>query len=339
MTLLDLPDDLFSESIFTYVPVTDLGRFGTVCRKFHSMRHLVDQELKARDTALIVSQQYPAESPILSILDYRERVLWFERCSAFALEMTHQAVEHEACPSHEDETGCQCVPLNSFPRLKDGLRDGKNYFFFVQFTSMSELLWEGFLQDAQTESDEYSPLISLFFNENVDIYQAFDGEEINNGRSIFASVNEMFQWRDFTRGRETQFHLDASNITNLTKEHVNSDLHVTVVSLVVDQHTTPPRKLHLHYSSRGHLQSPSFEDRSVSFDVLRHRYLPNYCATVRETDKTYTLSEYATPYMIWTSRSCLFSFSLLHTFDLRSLRPVTMDVASLRLGQIHLERE
>ncbi|GAX27280.1 hypothetical protein FisN_13Lh152 [Fistulifera solaris] len=192
LTLLDLPDDLFSESIFTYVPVTDLGRFGTVCRKFHNMRHLVDEELKARDTALIVSQQYPAESPILSILDYRERVLSFERCSTFAWEMTRQAIEHEACPSHEEETGCQCNPLESFPKLQDGLRGGKNYFFFVQFTAMNKLLWEGFLRDARTESDDYSPLISLFRNENVDIYQAFDGEEINNGRSIFASVDEMF---------------------------------------------------------------------------------------------------------------------------------------------------
>jgi hypothetical protein len=68
---------------------------------------MIGQELKGRDAALTLSQQYPAKSPILSIMDYRERVLSFERCSAFAWEMTHQAVEHKTCPSHEEETGGQ----------------------------------------------------------------------------------------------------------------------------------------------------------------------------------------------------------------------------------------
>lgn len=74
--LLDLPDDLLSNSILKYLTVADLCRLAGVCHKFHRddpQRNVIEREIKLRDDALILSRQYSPSSPFLSIYNSRQR--------------------------------------------------------------------------------------------------------------------------------------------------------------------------------------------------------------------------------------------------------------------------
>ena len=119
-------------------------------------------------------------------------------------------------------------------------------------------------------------------------------------------------WKDFERtnlkGAYVLRHFYTGNVTNFTKEDVNSDLHVAIVSLIqsaAEPHLPP--ELRLHYSSQGiESQFPplsSWKDDSASVDILRDQKVKTH---KRGDD------DCATPFFIWKSKACLHSFSLMY---------------------------
>ena len=289
LTLLTIPDDLFSNAL-KYLTAVDLWRLGAVCRKFHEKdpeRNVVQNEVKVRDEMLILTQQYPPRSPIMCIFDVRQRVLVFERCSAFAWEMTHHAQQHETRGFTCKETRCKYFDLQaSIPRLANGLRMGKYFLFFAQFTCNDKLFWQGFLKDYNPQSDLTSPM---------------DGLLVEPDRLPNEIANA---WRDFQQrkveGSDVQIHLDTGNVTNFTKEDVSCDLHTTLVSLIYyrDQPGSLP-EVRLHYSSSGfqsqYPQMSSLNHNLPSIDILRDQYVTMHQG--RHAD-------HATPFLIWKSSRC-----------------------------------
>ena len=305
--LLILPDDLFSNNILKYLPAVDLWRLRKVCRRFYgndSEGSLVQREFKERDEAFLLSQKYTSESPIMSILDHRQRVSSFERCSAFAWEMTRQAQRHEASSVSCRDPGCSYLNLHArVPRIANGLRNGKHYLFFAQFTCKDMLVWQGFLQDYNPQSDLTSPIRDL-------ISPAGNNQQNQAMANAFDDTFVDF-YDNFVIESDVRFHLDARNVTHLTKDHVNSDLHVTLISLIhsAEQPSSRP-ELKLHYSSGGiqqeYPETPS-PNTSLSIDVLNDQYVMTH---YRKHDA------YGTPFLLWQSRDRLFTFSMLYNFEM-----------------------
>jgi hypothetical protein len=137
-TLYNLPDDLLSIAL-KYLTPSDLWRLGLVCRKFHGndpIQNAVQKEFEERDKALILSQQYPSESPFMSVLNPRQRVIAFERCSSFAREMTQEALRHENRDSSCKVPDCKFPDLHCWiPESMDGLR-GEKYYSVSIFLSI-----------------------------------------------------------------------------------------------------------------------------------------------------------------------------------------------------------
>ena len=307
-TLLSLPDDLFSK-ILKCIPAADLLRFRAVCQRFYAKdleKNTVVRELRARDDAFILSEQYPPDSPIMFIFDFRQRVLAFERCATFAWEMTREAKWHEQLGHYCEEPGCKHLDLHShIPELENGLRGGKHYLFFAQFTCNDKLLWQGFLRNYNPHSDRTNPMDDILrkaggqFNDIVNVLGNEAGKE----------------WLDVYRSHVTdsdiQLHLDTSNISNLTKDDVTSDLHVTLVSLTHSvRRPLIQSELHVHYSSHGFyeyfLRSPSLNHDSPSVDVFQDEQV------TRESGAN--ADDYAIPFLIWRSSCRPHSFSLLYKF-------------------------
>lgn len=131
-TLLTLPNDRLSNCILQYLAASDLWRLGAVCRKFHSKddleKNVVERELKARDDALILSKQYPPQSSIMAIFDYRQRVLSFERCRELSWKMTRETQQHEECSFSCEDYNCKYPELDMWRHIS-----GNDSFFFAQF--------------------------------------------------------------------------------------------------------------------------------------------------------------------------------------------------------------
>ncbi|GAX25081.1 hypothetical protein FisN_10Lh279 [Fistulifera solaris] len=300
--LFDLPNDVFSSCILKYLTSTDLWRLQGVSRRFRQndlTKNAIQREIVARDKTLILSQNYLPDSPLMYIFDHARRVLSFERCSDFAWKMTRQAQRHQRRGFSCKRSGCKCLDLHAdIPELANGKRDGKIYLFFVQFTSKGELLWEGFLRDYDPQGDVITPM--------DDLLRKPDGELNEVTEMLGPVVGDV--WVQFEQSyveeSNVELHLDTSNVSNLTKEDVNSSLHVTLISLIhsPEQSASIP-ELRLHYSSEGcpQLSSPTYESPSV--DILHDQYV-----TLRKND-------HATPFLIWKSKPCLHSFSLLYNFD------------------------
>lgn len=308
LTLLTLPDDLFTNNILKYLPAADLWRLGNVCRKFHgdgSLSIAIQREFRERDKAFIRSQQYTPKSPIMSIFDYRQRVFSFERCSAFAWEMTRQAQRHGTGDVSCREPGCTYFNLHArVPRIANGLRNGKNYLFFAQFTCKDKLLWQGFLQDYNPQSDLTSPI--------RDLISPSDDDDDQRNEALANVFDDTFVdfYDNFVIESDVRFHLDARNVTNLTKDHVTSDLHVTLISLIhfQEQPGMLP-ELRLHYSSGGiqqeYPETPTL-NTELSIEVLNDQYVMTH---YRKHDA------YATPFLLWESRDRLYTFSVLYNFE------------------------
>ncbi len=294
--LLDTPDDLFSNHILKYLTVADLCRLRRVCRKFHDPeRNVVLKEFMARDEGLTLSQQYASNSALLSLFNCRERVTWFQRCSDFAWEMTRQALRHQSEYVLCRDPDCPYVNLHArVPRIAHGLRNGKNYMFFAQFTCQENLLWEGFLQDYNPLSDLTSPIREL----------------IAPGEPAADALDDRFVdfYDNFVVESDVRFHLDARNVTNLTKDLVRSDLHVTLISLIYSPGGSSP-ELRLHYSSQGiqlkYPEPPSL-NHSISIDVLMDQDVMSH---YRKHDA------YATPFLLWSAENHLFTVSMLYNFE------------------------
>ncbi|GAX25091.1 hypothetical protein FisN_10Lh291 [Fistulifera solaris] len=302
--LLDTPDDLFSNYILKSLTVADLCRLRRVCRKFHddSDRNIILKEFMARDEALTLSQQYASNSAILSLFNCRERVIWFERCSAYAWEMTRQALRHQSEYVLCRDPDCPYVNLHArVPRIANGLRNGKNYMFFAQFTCQEKLLWEGFLQDYNPLSDLTSPIRELIA----------PAEPRNTSTALVDDVlDDRFVdfYDNFVIESDVRFHLDARNVTNLTKDRVRSDLHVTLISLIDSPDGSSP-ELRLHYSSGGiqlEYPEPPSLIHSISIDVLEDQYVMTH---YRKHDA------YATPFLLWSAENRLFTVSMLYNFE------------------------
>jgi hypothetical protein len=225
--LLSLPDDQIY-SIFQYLRAADLWRLGAVCRTFHGKdldENAVYKKFKARDDFLLLSQQYPRESPVLSLFDCRQRVLSFERCSEFAQAMSLHVKKTEewgySCSHY-----CRCAELHGkVPKLANGLRDSNCYLFFVQFMHQDKILWEGFIRDYNPKSDLIIPIDDLLRKQDGSLTKVSDVFGMSGG----------LEWLGFQSvfdDSDVQFHLDTSNVTNFTRDHVNSDLFVTLVSLI-----------------------------------------------------------------------------------------------------------
>jgi hypothetical protein len=87
---------------------------------------------------------------------------------------------------------------------------------------------------------------------------------------------------------------------------MGSDLHVTLVSLILSRDERPP-ELRLHYSSRRHyVRLSPLNEGSPSVDVLRDQ-----CIAVHKRE----YADYATLVLIWNTMSCLHSLSLCYNFD------------------------
>jgi hypothetical protein len=300
--LFDLPDDVLSSYILKYLNGTDLLRLQGVSRCFRGKdltRSVIQRELVARDKSLLLSQQYLPDSPLMSIFDHGQRVMSFERCSNFAWEMTRQAQRHQTRGFSCKKSGCKCLDLHTdIPELANGLREGKIYLFFVQFTCKGKLLWEGFLRDYDPQADVITPM--------DDLLRKPDGELNEVTEVLGPAVGDA--WVQFEQSyveeSNVELHLDTSNVSHLTKEDVNASLHVTLISLIhtPEQSGSIP-ELRLHYTSKGcpQLSSPTYDSPSV--DILHDQYV-----TLRKND-------HATPFLIWKSKPCLHSFSLLYNFD------------------------
>lgn len=307
LALIDVPDDLFSNDILKYLTASDLCRLEAVCRKYHgndAEGGVVQREFQERDEALTLSRQYPPESPIMTIFNHRQRVSSFERCSIFAWEMTRQAQLHQITDFSCREPGCKYLNLHArIPRIANGLRNGKNYLFFAQFTCNDKLLWQGFLRDYNPQSDLTSPIRDLIFH-------ADDGQRNEELANVFDDRFVDF-YDNFVIESDVRFHLDARNVTKLTKDHVNSDLQVTIISLIHSpEQTGLLPELRLHYSSREiQLQYPETPspNTSISIDVLRDQYVMTH---YRKHDA------YGTPFLLWESRDRLFTLSMLYNFEM-----------------------
>jgi hypothetical protein len=302
--LFDLPEDLFSNHTLQYLTAADLCRLRRVCRKFHgngTERNVILKEFMARDEALTLSQQYSPNTVVFSIFDYHQRVLWFERCSAYAWEMTRQASRHQTEDVSCRDPDCKYMNLHArVPRIADGLRNGKSYMFFAQFTCQKKLLWEGFLQDYNPLSDLISPIRDLIA----------PADEEQRTAALADVLDDRFVdfYDNFVIESDVRFHLDARNVTNLTKDLVRSDLHVTLISLIYSPDGSLP-ELRLHYSSEGiqleYPETPS-PNHSVSIDVLEDQYVMTH---YRKHDA------YATPFLLWSAEDRLFTVSMLYNFE------------------------
>ncbi len=308
-SLLDLPDELISNDILKYLAVADLWRLGAVCHKFNDEQDsVVHHEFKSRDEALVASQQYPQNGAMLDVLNSRQRILSFERCSSFAWEMTRQAQRHDSLRVPCTDPDCPYPNLHSrIPILNDGLRNKKNYFFFALFTNRDTVLWQGFLQDNNPESDFTSPIEELINNPDQASNNDVSNEVlINEGVALLMDFQE-----DFIVDSEEQFHLNARNVTTLTRDHMDADLRVTLVSLSYDQEKPELQpSLRLHYSAKGlqDLLDPPLNNDLLSMHILSDQYVMTHR---RNYD------HYATPFLLWATTS-LHSFSMLYNFDYAS---------------------
>ena len=307
--LLALPNDILSDYLFKYLPAADLCRLKAVCRAFHGKEpesSAICKELETRDKALILSQKYPRESPIMSLFDRRQQVVVsFDQCSAFAWEMTREAQRHEVPGFSCEDCHCKyCGGITGIPRLSDnGLRDGKHFSFFARFCCHDKLLWEGFLHDYIQPEENDDPMGDLLYEPNSIFVRACKAV-----LGIDACKYLDFQKRYMT-GSYVECHF--SNITNLTKDDVSSELHVTVISLVQSQQQSGLfLEMRLHYSSpnENYQQSNFSNTDSASFDVLAdQRNVPGHRGRN---------SGFATSCLTWKSSRCLHSFSLICGDDL-----------------------